>query len=118
MTPSTSQAVRSRSTVIPGEDGDAGAAVWVGAALESALRARAPGVHSSTPIVRQLAVKVGRELGLDAQSKDLLDLCARVRDVGVIALRDQVVLATTPLSPEGWELMNSHPVIGAQLLAE
>jgi putative nucleotidyltransferase with HDIG domain len=90
--------------------------VWVGAALESALRARAPGAHSSTPIVRQLAVKVGRELDLDAQSRSLLDLCAQVRDVGMIALPDEVVLSTTPLTPEGWEQMNRHPVIGAQLL--
>jgi putative nucleotidyltransferase with HDIG domain len=113
---STRQAVRSRSRMPPREDGDPRAAVWVGAALESALRARAPGVYSSTPTVRQLAVKVGRELGLDAQSRSLLDLCVRVRDVGMIALPDEVVLATAPLSPEGWELMNQHPVVGAQLL--
>jgi putative nucleotidyltransferase with HDIG domain len=73
-------------------------------------------VYSSTPTVRQLAVKVGRELGLDAQSRSLLDLCVRVRDVGMIALPDEVVLATTPLSPEGWELMGRHPIVGAQLL--
>jgi putative nucleotidyltransferase with HDIG domain len=116
MAPSTHQAVRSRSRMTPREDGNPRAAVWVGAALESALRARAPGVYSSTPTVRQLAVKVGRELGLDAQSRSLLDLCVRVRDVGMIALPDEVVLATTPLSPEEWELMNRHPVVGAQLL--
>ena len=100
------------------ENDDPDATVWVGAALESALRARAPGVHDSTPLVRQLAVKVAQELGLDAQSRSLLDLCVRVRDVGMIALPDEVVLATTPLSPEGWELMNRHPVVGAQLLDE
>jgi putative nucleotidyltransferase with HDIG domain len=109
---------RTRAGKLAKADGDQGAAAWVGAALEAALRVRAPGVHSSTPIVRGLAVKVGRELGFDTQSRDLLDLCVRVRDVGMVALPDAVVLATTPLSPEGWELMNRHPVIGAQLLDE
>jgi response regulator RpfG family c-di-GMP phosphodiesterase len=50
-------------------------------------------------MVRQLAVKVSRELGLDAQTQTLLDVAVRVRDVGMIALPDPVVLATTPLAP-------------------
>jgi putative nucleotidyltransferase with HDIG domain len=118
MKPSTSQVVRIPSERLVKEDVDPDPAVWVGAALESALRARAPGVHASTPLVRQLAIKVGQELGLDAESRSLLDLCARVRDVGMIALPDEVVLATTPLSPEGWEQLNRHPVVGAQMLDE
>jgi putative nucleotidyltransferase with HDIG domain len=69
-------------------------------------------------MVRQLALKVSRELGLDARSETLLDVSVRVRDVGMIALPDNVVLATAPLSPADWELVNQHPVIGAELLEE
>jgi putative nucleotidyltransferase with HDIG domain len=96
---------------------DPGAAVWVGAALEGALRTRAPGVHASTPMVRELAAKVSRELALDTEAETLLDLSARVRDVGMVALPDSVVLATKRLSPAEWEMVIRHPVIGAQLLA-
>jgi putative nucleotidyltransferase with HDIG domain len=67
-------------------------------------------------MVRQLALKVSRELGLDAGFEAHLDLAVRVRDVGMIALPDSVALATTPLSPADWELVNRHPVIGAQLI--
>src|ERR1700722_2803813 len=88
----------------------ASSAALVAGALEAALRLRAPGMHASTPMVRQLALKVGHELDLDAPSVDLLDVSARVRDVGMIALPDDVVLATAALTPAGWELMNSHPV--------
>ncbi len=101
-----------------GGSGDVGTEAWVAAALEAALRARAPGVYASTPMVRQLAVKVSRELSLDAHDQTLLDVAARVRDVGMVALPDAVVLATTPLSPADWELVNRHPVIGAELLEE
>ena len=96
--------------------GDPGSAVLVAVALEAALRARAPGVHASTPMVRQLAVKVGRGMGLDTQTQALLDLAARVRDIGMVALPDSLVLATTPLSPADWELVNRHPVIGEVLI--
>src|ERR1700733_11465641 len=95
-----------------------GSAALVAGALEAALRLRAPGMHASTPMVRQLALKVGHELDLDGHSADLLDVSARVRDVGMIALPDDVVLATKALSPAGWQLMNSHPVLGAGLLDE
>lgn len=91
---------------------------WAGAALEAALAARAAGVHASTPMVRQLALQVGRELGLDARLEAHLDLAVRLRDVGMIALPDAVALATTPLSPADWELVNRHPVIGAQLIEQ
>jgi putative nucleotidyltransferase with HDIG domain len=67
-------------------------------------------------MVRQLAVKVGRELGIDAQAETVLDLSVRVRDVGMLALPDTVVLATKQLSPADWELVNQHPVIAEQLL--
>jgi putative nucleotidyltransferase with HDIG domain len=100
------------------ENGDRGSAEWVAAALEAALALRAPGVYASTPLVRQLAIKVSRELGLDAETKMLLDLSVRVRDIGMLALADGVVRATAPLSPADWELVNRHPVIGAQLLAK
>jgi putative nucleotidyltransferase with HDIG domain len=69
-------------------------------------------------MVRQLAVRVSREMGLDTQTQALLDLAARLRDIGMVALPDSVVLATTPLSPADWELVNRHPVIGEQLLQE
>ena len=94
----------------------AGPPEWAAAALEAALAARAPGVHASTPMVRQLALKVGRKLDLDADTEARLDLSVRVRDIGMIALPDSVALATTALSPADWELVNQHPVIGAQLL--
>jgi putative nucleotidyltransferase with HDIG domain len=69
-------------------------------------------------MVRQLALKVSRELGLEAADEAHLDLAVRLRDVGMIALPDSVALATTPLSPADWELVNRHPVIGAKLIEE
>jgi putative nucleotidyltransferase with HDIG domain len=95
-----------------------GVAASVAAALEASLRARAPGVHASTPLVRQLAVRVGHELSLDAQTLALIDVSARIRDVGMIALPDSAVLAIKPLSPSDWALVNRHPLLGEQLVEQ
>jgi response regulator RpfG family c-di-GMP phosphodiesterase len=74
----------------PAPDDD-GLAVCAAAALEASLRARAPGVHASTPLVRQLAARVGRELSLDTQAQAQLDVAVRIRDVGMLALPDSMV---------------------------
>jgi putative nucleotidyltransferase with HDIG domain len=67
-------------------------------------------------MVRQLALRVGRQLGLDARARALLDVSVRTRDVGMVALPDAVVLTTAPLSPLDWEVVNRHPVLGAEML--
>ena len=87
------------------------------AGLEAGLRARAPGVYASTPMVRELAVRLCRDLGLGQRDQALADVCVRVRDVGMLSLPDSVVLATGALDPADWELVNQHPVLGAELIA-
>jgi putative nucleotidyltransferase with HDIG domain len=86
------------------------------AGLEAGLRARCPGVHASTPMVRELAVRVCAQLGLGKGDRALVDLCARVRDVGMLVLPDGVVQATGPLEPSDWELVNRHPALGAEIV--
>ena len=78
----------------------AGANEWrpVAAGLEAALMARAPGVHTGTPLVRKLADEVGRLLGLDDHERLAVEVCARVRDIGMISLPDYVILNADVLS--------------------
>lgn len=110
------------ASYVPGSVGnesganDLGVAWWIAASLEESLRVRAPGLHASTPMVRQLAIRVGERVGLDADALGLLDLSVRVRDIGMLALSDNVVLATSPLSPGDWALVNRHPIFGAEML--
>jgi putative nucleotidyltransferase with HDIG domain len=86
------------------------------AALEAALQARAPALQAGNQFVRKLAVEVGRGLGLSDADLVAVDVCAQLRDVGMIGLPDSVILATGPLSPAEWSLVNQHPELGAELL--
>jgi putative nucleotidyltransferase with HDIG domain len=113
MRPRFSSGRAAGGTVALNDTVDAG----VAAAFEAAVRVRAPGVHASTPMVRELAIRVGRQLSLDGSSTMLLEASVRMRDVGVLGLSDTVLAAKGSLSPADWELVNRHPVIGAELLA-
>jgi HD-GYP domain-containing protein (c-di-GMP phosphodiesterase class II) len=68
------------------------------------------------PLVRKLAVRLSRELGLGEEEQVLADVRAQVRDIGTIALPDAVILKTGPLSPRDWAQLNRHPELGAELL--
>jgi putative nucleotidyltransferase with HDIG domain len=95
-----------------------GAAEAAAGAFEAALRVRAPQIHAPTPLVRRLAAALGQRLGLDRGALVDLDLAVAVRDVGMIALPDTLVKSEKPLAAEDWELMNCHPVLGAQMVEE
>jgi putative nucleotidyltransferase with HDIG domain len=99
-----------------GREREVDSVAWIVVALEAALKARAPGLYESTPLVARLAARLGRELQLDAQARSLLDASVRVRDIGMLGLADAVVLNTRPLTPADWELVNRHPALGAEIL--
>jgi HD-GYP domain-containing protein (c-di-GMP phosphodiesterase class II)/DNA-binding CsgD family transcriptional regulator len=107
---------RTRDGVSTANPGDPASAVMIASALGSALRARAPVLASGTPLVRKLALRVSRQLGLDEQEQLLADLGAQLRDIGMIALPDSVILKTDPLTPGDWAQLNRHPELGAELL--
>jgi putative nucleotidyltransferase with HDIG domain len=86
------------------------------AALEIALRARAPAMQRSSAVVVELAVRVGQRLGLSRTELRLLRLGARLRDVGMLCLPDSVVLATGRLPASDWQLLVTHPALGSELL--
>ncbi len=116
--PSTTPDDRSPRPVAETSGGgpDAASVGSTAAALEAALHARAPELYAGTPLVRKLARRVGRDLGLDASEAMLLDACAQVRDIGMIGMPDSVILNTGPLSPDEWASVNRHPELGAEML--
>jgi HD-GYP domain-containing protein (c-di-GMP phosphodiesterase class II) len=69
-----------------------------------------------TPLVCKLAPQVSRLLGLDDRERLAIDVCARVRDIGMIGLPDYVIANAGALSASDQALLNRHPAIGAALL--
>ncbi|HUA06713.1 MAG TPA: HD domain-containing phosphohydrolase [Solirubrobacteraceae bacterium] len=104
-----------RRTSIDGEP-DWSSLAPIAAGLEAALEARAPGIYMGTPLVRKLAAQVSRLLGLDDHERLAIDVCARVRDIGMIGLPDYVIANAGALSASDQALVNRHPAIGASLL--
>jgi len=71
-------------------------------------------VHSSE--VADLAVAIGREMGLPQGQIDQIDIAARVHDIGKVAVPDAVLLKPGPLDETEWAVMQRHPEVSAELI--
>jgi two-component system, cell cycle response regulator len=81
------------------------------------LRERQPELHEHVRHVGQLAVLVGRRLGLDAEHLDVIRRAADLHDVGKAAIPDAILSKPGPLTDGEWEFMRRHTVIGERILA-
>jgi diguanylate cyclase (GGDEF)-like protein/putative nucleotidyltransferase with HDIG domain len=66
--------------------------------------------------VQQLALALGRELGLSHAELDLLDRAALFHDIGKLAVPDAILLKPGPLTPDEWKTMQSHAEEGAHII--
>jgi response regulator RpfG family c-di-GMP phosphodiesterase/GGDEF domain-containing protein len=67
--------------------------------------------------VAEVAARIGRRLGLDPSELDELEAAAHLRDVGNMALPNDVLTHAGELPDEEWEFVRLHTVVGERLLA-
>jgi diguanylate cyclase (GGDEF)-like protein/putative nucleotidyltransferase with HDIG domain len=66
--------------------------------------------------VQQLALAIGRELGLSQAELDLLGHAALFHDIGKLAIPDAILLKPGSLTTEEWDLMQRHADEGARII--
>src|SRR5712691_953200 len=66
--------------------------------------------------VQQLALAIGRELGLSQAELDLLGHAALFHDIGKLAVPDAILLKPATLTDQEWELMQRHADEGARII--
>ncbi len=86
-------------------------------ALANALEARDEYTSSHARWITDTALRVGRELGLDGETLKRLELGALFHDIGKIGIPNSVLLKPGPLTPEERELIETHPDLGAKIIA-
>jgi putative nucleotidyltransferase with HDIG domain len=68
--------------------------------------------------VSVLARATAKELGLSAEQVDVIELAARLHDVGKIGIKSSILMKPGRLSDGEWYEMRTHAEIGAELMAE
>ncbi len=85
--------------------------------LLGVLHEREPELDRQLQGVARLVAVMGHELHLDAEDLDVLVRAAELHDVGKVAIPDEILHKSGPLSDVEWELMRKHPLIGERVLS-
>ena len=84
--------------------------------LAEALDVRDSGSSTHCRRVGRYAELIAREMGLPPDAVERVRLAGILHDVGRVGMPDELVGKTGPLSEREWELVRSHPEIGARML--
>jgi HD-GYP domain-containing protein (c-di-GMP phosphodiesterase class II) len=86
-------------------------------ALANALEAKDSYTSSHARWICDMAIEVGRELGLDADELKRVELGALFHDIGKIGIPASILMKPGPLTEEERSLIERHPELGERILA-
>ena len=85
-------------------------------ALALAIEAKDHTTHDHLQRVRVYATEVAKELKIDPQEMEALQAAALLHDIGKLAIPEHIISKPGRLTPEEFEKMKIHPVVGAEIL--
>jgi putative two-component system response regulator len=86
-------------------------------ALVNALEAKDPYMRGHSARVADLSATVAHELGMSEEAVEVVRVAGRLHDIGKIGTREAVLNKQGALSPDEFEHVKQHVVIGSQILA-
>ncbi|HTV08111.1 MAG TPA: HD domain-containing phosphohydrolase [Candidatus Aquilonibacter sp.] len=84
--------------------------------LAMAIEAKDQNTHEHLMRVRVYVSELGRIMGLDSLQMKALATAASLHDIGKLAVPEHIINKPGRLTPEEFEKMKIHPVVGADIL--
>jgi diguanylate cyclase (GGDEF)-like protein/putative nucleotidyltransferase with HDIG domain len=87
-------------------------------ALALAIEAKDATTHEHLQRVRVYAIEIGKEMGMSSIELEALQAAALLHDIGKLAVPEHIISKPGRLTPEEFEKMKIHPVVGAEILEQ
>jgi diguanylate cyclase (GGDEF)-like protein/putative nucleotidyltransferase with HDIG domain len=85
-------------------------------ALALAIEAKDQTTHDHLQRVRVYAIEVAKELGMKGSELEALHAAALLHDIGKLAVPEHIISKPGRLTPEEFEKMKIHTLVGAEIL--
>ncbi len=85
-------------------------------ALALAIEAKDHTTHEHLERVQVYALEIGKELGLGQEDLEALRAASLLHDIGKLAVPEHIISKPGRLTPEEFDKMKIHPVVGAEIL--
>jgi diguanylate cyclase (GGDEF)-like protein/putative nucleotidyltransferase with HDIG domain len=87
-------------------------------ALALAIEAKDHTTHDHLQRVRIYAMELAKDLGLTGDETEALQAASVLHDIGKLAVPEHIISKPGKLTPEEFEKMKIHPIIGAEILEQ
>jgi putative nucleotidyltransferase with HDIG domain len=84
--------------------------------LALAIEAKDHNTHDHLQRVQLYALEIGKDLALTELELDALRIASVLHDIGKLAVPEYIISKPGKLTPEEFEKMKVHPVVGAEIL--
>lgn len=85
-------------------------------ALALAIESKDETTHEHLQRVQVYALEIGRDLGMSEEELEALRAAAILHDIGKLAVPEHIISKPGRLTPEEFEKMKIHPIVGAEIL--
>ena len=85
-------------------------------ALAASIDAKDHYTRGHSQRVTEFALLAATSLPILQDKLEILEYAGILHDIGKIGIPDSILLKQGPLTPEEWEIMRQHPVIGASII--
>ena len=85
-------------------------------AFVKAIEARDPYTKQHSSRVTRLSLAMARAMDCTSEEQEILNVAGLLHDIGKIGIRDDILLKPGRLTPEEFDIIKQHPVIGADIM--
>lgn len=85
--------------------------------LTSTIEAKDPYTKGHSNRVRLISMDIAKKMNLSKKDLSILEYGSMLHDIGKIGIKDDVLLKKGALNDEEFEIIKSHPSIGAKIIA-
>jgi putative nucleotidyltransferase with HDIG domain len=84
--------------------------------LAEVIDAKDPYTRGHSDRVRRLSMRIAMKLGFDKKKLESFVFGALLHDIGKVGIKDEVLQKQGPLSPEEYQYIKQHPLIGVKIV--